>query len=152
MPIYEIPAPRTWTRILFQCVHKQRETSAVVKNAQSYRPTSEDLVPEPKDEREKVEPRSSPVFHWKSIVLKSMILAETMKRWLFYYVIIVGHHPFARNLGLFSCQLCILQLCKILAIKNECDLRLNYAQMIYNSVFAMREIISYQEHSSTISS
>lgn len=77
MPIFEIPDPRTWTRIFFQCVHKQRETSAVVKNAQSYRPTSEDLVPEPKDEREKVEPRSSPVFHRKPIVLKVMILAAS---------------------------------------------------------------------------
>lgn len=101
MPIFEIPDPRTWTRILFQRVHKQRETSAFVKNAQSYRPTSEDLVPEPKDEREKDESRSSPVFHWQSIVLKAMILAETMKRWLFYYVIIVGHHPFVGHLGYF---------------------------------------------------
>lgn len=69
MPLLQIPDPRTWTRILFQCVHKQGEAAPDDKEVKPDRSTGEDLVPEQKNEREKAQPGPVSVFHWKSFIL-----------------------------------------------------------------------------------
>ena len=45
MPLLQIPDPRTWTRILFQCLHKQGEATSAVKDVKPNRSPGEDLVP-----------------------------------------------------------------------------------------------------------
>lgn len=69
MSLFQISNKRTGTRIFFQRVHKQREAAATVADAQSHRPTSQDLVSEPAHEGEEAEQRQVTVLHVQSSAL-----------------------------------------------------------------------------------